>query len=131
MTVGQFSRRTGMSPKVIRELEGRGLIRTAGRSDGNYRLFNENSLQCARTIAELRRLGFTLTQIEQLYGRCRAGSGQPVEVQFNQTLEDVRSRLTAQVADLQEKISRIDAMRGVAPDRLGTASWLEDPCLSS
>jgi DNA-binding transcriptional MerR regulator len=35
MTVGQLAARTGLTIKAIRDLEGRGLIYTAGRSRAN------------------------------------------------------------------------------------------------
>lgn len=40
MTIGELAERTGVSRKTIRDLEGRGLIYTAGRSQANYRLFD-------------------------------------------------------------------------------------------
>ena len=48
MTVGELSRRTGLSIKAIRQYEALGLIYSAGRSDGNYRLFDESALWCAQ-----------------------------------------------------------------------------------
>jgi MerR family transcriptional regulator, copper efflux regulator len=45
MTVGQLSRRTGLSVKAIRHYEALGLIYSAGRSEGNYRLFDESALR--------------------------------------------------------------------------------------
>jgi DNA-binding transcriptional MerR regulator len=66
MTVGELSRRTGVSLKTIREYEARRLIYSAGRSDRNYRLFDDTAPWCARVIDELRSLGLTLKEIEQL-----------------------------------------------------------------
>jgi MerR family copper efflux transcriptional regulator len=68
MTVGQLARRTGLSHKAIRELEDRGLIYSAGRSEANYRLFDDTALWCVGAIGELRSLGLTLAEIEQLHG---------------------------------------------------------------
>src|SRR5215212_1751968 len=66
MTVGGLSRRTGLSIKAIRQYEGLGLIYSAGRSDGNYRLFDESALWCAQVIETLRSLGLTIREIDQL-----------------------------------------------------------------
>jgi len=44
MMVCELTRRTGVSPKAIREFEGLGLIYTAGRSEANYRLFDESAI---------------------------------------------------------------------------------------
>jgi MerR family transcriptional regulator, copper efflux regulator len=68
MTVGQLAARTGLSIKSIRELEGRDLIYTVGRSPANYRLFDESALWCAQVIGNLRSLGLTIKEIEQLAG---------------------------------------------------------------
>lgn len=130
MTVGQLSRRTGLSRKAIRELEGRRLIYTVGRSESNYRLFDESALWCVRTIGELRGLGLTLAQIEQLHDRYRADPEQPIEVRFNQVLDDVRARLTARIGELEATIARIDAFRSSTPRHFaGTDGSPGDPCL--
>jgi MerR family regulatory protein len=50
MTVGELARRTGLSHKAIRELEGRGLIYSAGRSESNYRLFDQTALWCVGAV---------------------------------------------------------------------------------
>jgi len=42
MTIGDLSRRTGVPVKTLRKYEDMGLICTAGRSPGNYRLFDED-----------------------------------------------------------------------------------------
>lgn len=61
ITVGSLARRTGMSRKTIRELEGLGLIYSAGRSEANYRLFDEQpALWCVSTVRDLRSLGLEL-----------------------------------------------------------------------
>jgi MerR family transcriptional regulator, copper efflux regulator len=43
MTVGELARRTGLSIKAIRRYEDLGLIYSAGRSEGGYRLFDESA----------------------------------------------------------------------------------------
>lgn len=50
MTIGELSRRTGMSLRALRRYEGMGLIYTAGRSAGNYRLFDESALWCVEVV---------------------------------------------------------------------------------
>ena len=131
MTVGQLSRRTGLSRKAIRELEGRGLIYTVGRSDSNYRLFDESALWCARAIGELRGLGLTLAQIEELHEQYRADPEQPLEARFNQTLDSVRARLIERISELQATIARIDAFRSSSAGPLAEPNrWYDDPCLA-
>jgi DNA-binding transcriptional MerR regulator len=66
MTVGQLAGRTGLSVKAIRRYEALGLIYSAGRSEGNYRLFDESALWCAQVVSTLRSLGLTIKQIDEL-----------------------------------------------------------------
>ncbi|MDE3132903.1 MAG: MerR family transcriptional regulator [Acidobacteriota bacterium] len=129
MTVGELARRSGLSPKVIRELEGRGLIYTVGRSDGNYRLFDESALWCTRTITELRGLGLTLVEIERLHDQYRAGGEQPLEALFNQLLDQARARLLARVEELTATVARIDGLRGSIPGHFVSELAANDPCL--
>jgi DNA-binding transcriptional MerR regulator len=68
MTVGELSRRSGLSNRSIREYERLGLIYSAGRSEGNYRLFDEIALWCAVAVERLRALGLTLAEIQELAG---------------------------------------------------------------
>lgn len=44
MTVGELSRRTGVTVKALRRYEGMGLIYTLGRSATGYRLFDQTAL---------------------------------------------------------------------------------------
>src|SRR5215211_4889253 len=66
MTVGELARRTGMSAKAIRQFEALGLIYSAGRSEANYRLFDESAIWCIQAIVSLRSLGLTIKEIQQL-----------------------------------------------------------------
>src|SRR5262245_60134599 len=66
MTIGQLARRTGVSIKVLREYDRLGLIYTLGRSESNYRLFDESALWCVQVIGTLRSLGLTLKEIREI-----------------------------------------------------------------
>jgi MerR family transcriptional regulator, copper efflux regulator len=129
MTTGELAARTGLSHKQIRELEGRGLIYSVGRSDGNYRLFDESALWCVRTIVELRELGLTLTEIERLRDHHRPGSELPLEQLFRAILNTVRARLVDQIEDLNATVARIDAFRASIPGHFAVNGIPADPCL--
>jgi MerR family copper efflux transcriptional regulator len=66
MTIGELAGRTGLTIRAIRRYEELGLVYSAGRSEGNYRLYDESALWCADVIARLRSLGLTVREIEQL-----------------------------------------------------------------
>ena len=111
MTVGELADRTGVSRKLIRELEGRGLIYTAGRSESNYRLFGEEALWCVQTVSELRLLGLTLAEIEQFGNAYQTHPDTPVGPRLAALLEQARRRAVEQLADLEQLLVRIDAFR--------------------
>jgi MerR family copper efflux transcriptional regulator len=130
MTVGELAARTGLSHKQVRELEGRGLIYSVGRSDGNYRLFDGAALWCVRTIVELRELGLTLTEIERLRDHHRSGSDQPLEQLFRAIVNAVRARLVDQIEDLKATVARIDAFQASVPGHFAVDGILDDPCVA-
>lgn len=66
MTIGELSRRSGVSIKALREYERLGLLYTLGRSVSNYRLFDESALWCLQVVQTLRSLGLTLEEIQEI-----------------------------------------------------------------
>jgi DNA-binding transcriptional MerR regulator len=53
-TIGEASRRTGWSPRMLRYLEDEGLV-VPGRTQAGYRRYGIRELNQLRTLAELRR----------------------------------------------------------------------------
>lgn len=132
MTVGQLARRTGLSHKAVRELEDRGLIYSAGRSEANYRLFDDSALWCVGAIGELRSLGLTLAEIEQLHGLHLEDPDRRIGPQLAQLLDRSQERISARIQALQLALERIDTFRTANPGLLdGTANpdpAAGDPC---
>lgn len=118
MTVGQLAARTGLSIKAIRELEGRGLIYTAGRSPANYRLFDESALRCARVICNLRSLGLTIKEIDRLGHIYLNEPDQPIGPRLAALLERAERRIDERVDELEQVRERIRAYRAAHPDPL-------------
>jgi MerR family transcriptional regulator, copper efflux regulator len=111
MTVGVLSRRTGLSIKAIREYEALGLIYSAGRSEGNYRLFDETALWCARVIGEMRSVGLTIKEIKQLADAYLAHPDEPIGPKIAGALERAELRIDAQLEELEAVRGRIAAYR--------------------
>lgn len=118
MTVGQLAARTGLSIKAIRELEGRGLIYTAGRSPANYRLFDESALWCARVVGNLRSLGLTIKEIEQLAAIYLDRPDEPIGPRLAALLDQAERRIEGRIRELEEVRDRIRAFRAQRPDGL-------------
>lgn len=66
MNIGQASKASGVSAKMIRYYEGVGLIRPADRTQSNYRDFSERDLHDLRFIRRARTLGFSTGEIGRL-----------------------------------------------------------------
>ncbi len=111
MTVGELARRTGLSHKAIRELEGRGLIYSAGRSESNYRLFDQTALWCVGAVGEMRSLGLTLAEIEHLHDSYLNDPDRPPSAEFARLLDCAEQRIHAQIAAHQQTLGRIEAFR--------------------
>jgi DNA-binding transcriptional MerR regulator len=108
MTIGALSRRTGVPVKALREYEDLGLIYTAGRSAGNYRLFGEEALWCVGVIGTLRGLGLTLSEIGDLAADYLARADEPIGPRLAQVLQAVRARTENRIGELRELLRRID-----------------------
>ena len=108
MTIGSLSRRTGVPVKTLRTYEDMGLIYTVGRSPGNYRLFGEDALWCVRVVTGLRGLGLTLDEICRVAATYLQDTGEPAGPRLATLLQAVRARTEQHIAELQERLQRID-----------------------
>jgi MerR family copper efflux transcriptional regulator len=93
ITVGELAGRTGMSAKAIREFEGLGLIYSAGRSEANYRLFDESAIWCVQVIDNLRALGLTIKQIQQLAAVYLDRPHEPIGPRLAELLDQAEQRI--------------------------------------
>jgi len=66
LSIGQFSKQSGLTPKALRLYEKAGLIRSRTRGDNNYRYFGKDQLDLARRIKSFKTLGFSLSEIGSL-----------------------------------------------------------------
>jgi MerR family copper efflux transcriptional regulator len=111
MTVGELARRTGMSAKAIRQFEGLGLIYSAGRSEANYRLFDESAIWCVQVIGNLRSLGLTIKAIQQLAAVYLDRPGEPIGPRLAELLDRAEQRIEQRRAELDLIQRRIHEFR--------------------
>ena len=116
---------TGLTPRAIRYYEELGLLAPAGRSEGAYRLYDTEDLDRLRFIRGLRDdAGFSLAEIRQLLEdeaartrnreRFRATTD---ERERRRILVEAIATVDRQVATLQAKIGRLEAMVTEAQER--------------
>lgn len=101
MNIGQASKASGVSAKMIRYYESVGLIRPAARRDSGYRDLDERDLNDLRFIKRGRTLGFSMEEITKLLTLWRDQARPSREV------KDIAER---HVADLQARIAEMQAM---------------------
>lgn len=107
MTIGELSRRTGVSVKVLRRYDGHGLLYSAGRSPANYRLFDESALWCVEVVTGLRNLGLTVAEIRELARVYLDTPDERIGPHVAARLTAVKGRIEARMAELEALRERI------------------------
>lgn len=102
MTIGQAAAATGVSAKMIRHYEALHLLPEVPRTDAGYRQYDERTLHTLRFIRRARDLGFGLDEIERLLTLWADGGRASAEV---------KALATRHMADLDQRIARMAAMR--------------------
>lgn len=94
MTSGEIAKKTGLSQKAIRLYDEKGLLKPAEYSEGNYRLYDKESLLVLEKIIALKQVGFSLEEIRE---------------NLNQGNEaDVCESLNQQIQILEEKKHQLE-----------------------
>lgn len=129
MTVGELSRRTGVTVKALREYTDLGLIYTLGRSPANYRLYDTDALWCVQFIGDLRGLGLTVTEIRELTNSSAGSATQPVGSHLATFLHRSRERLRERIATQEQILDRIEQFEEEHQDHLARNDlcWAGDP----
>jgi len=107
MNIGQASKASGVSQRMIRHYEKIGLIPTPLRRDSGYRDYADADVHRLRFIANARDLGFPIAEIETLLAlwsdRQRSSS-------------EVKELAEARAAELGQKARALEAMRATLLD---------------
>jgi MerR family copper efflux transcriptional regulator len=101
MNIGEASKRSGVSAKMIRYYDSIGLVRSAARSGSNYREYDERTLNELRFVKRARALGFSVEEIVQLLSLWRDRS---------RPSRQVKSIASKHVADLDARAAELKAM---------------------
>lgn len=101
MNIGQASKATGVSTKMIRYYEQIGLISAALRTASSYRTYGESDIHTLQFVRRARDLGFSVEQIRELLALWRDRS---------RASSDVKAVALEHVVELERKIAAIQEM---------------------
>jgi DNA-binding transcriptional MerR regulator len=125
LRIQQVAAEVGLTTRSIRYYEELGLLKPAARSEGSYRLYDEDDVERLRFIKGLRDdAGFSLAEIGQLLedevarARNRERFRSTTDTDERKAiLHDAFARVDRQIASLRDKIERLGAMVAEAEGR--------------
>ncbi|MEU7165639.1 MerR family transcriptional regulator [Streptomyces morookaense] len=109
MRIGELSRRTGVSPRLLRYYEQQGLL-VADRDASGYRRYGAGAVETVRRIRELLAAGLNTGDIGEVLPCAHGGPGLVSCDVTVRVLEGQLARLDAEMAELRrrrEALSRI------------------------
>lgn len=106
MNIGEASKATDISVKMLRYYEEIGLARPALRADSGYRVYSDKNVATLRFVRRARDLGFQVKQIAALLDLWQDGSRASADVKalalgHVRALEQRRRELDEMIATLQ------------------------------
>ena len=101
MNIGEASKLTGVTTKMIRYYDDIGLVRSASRSGSNYREYDDRSINELRFVKRARNLGFSIEEITQLLSLWR---------DRGRSSRQVKTIASTHVAELDARAAELKAM---------------------
>jgi len=109
-TIGGLARAAGVPTSTVRYYERRELLRSEGRSRGNYRLYGPGALERLRFVRSAQAAGFTLSDITLLL-RFRDGDPAPCR--------EVQGLITKRLTRVAEQIKQLKGVETMLQRWLG------------
>ncbi|MBB6733207.1 MerR family transcriptional regulator [Cohnella zeiphila] len=127
MTIGDFSRLSGLSVKTLRYYDERGLFKPASIDEqSGYRYYAAEQLLSVKRIAALKDQGFTLEQIKALL----AESARPEQVKIS--LSGKRSELLRTIREARKQLQGIESrLSRLEDDEAETGDAWAEPVVRS
>ena len=118
MNIGEAASASGVSTKTIRYYEAAGLIATANRSAGAYRIYTQADVFILRFIKRARDLGFSIERIRRLLDLWQDKS---------RASRDVKRLALDHVAEIRSKIAAMTSMHDAVQELADACDGDERP----
>jgi MerR family gold-responsive transcriptional activator of gol and ges genes len=118
MTIGEASRASGVSAKMIRYYESVGLIRSATRTGANYRAFSDRDVRELQFVRRARDLGFGVDEIGRLLSLWR---------DRDRPSREVKAIAEGHLAALEARIAEMRAMADTLRELAGCCAGDDRP----
>jgi Cu(I)-responsive transcriptional regulator len=102
LKIGDVARLSGVGIETIRYYEKEGLLAAPARRPSGYRQYDDAAVQRLQFIRQSKQLGFSLSEIRELLR---------LWFDANSRCVHVRALAEARLADINQKIDELDAMR--------------------
>ncbi|OZG27322.1 MerR family transcriptional regulator [Williamsia sp. 1138] len=122
MLIGELSRRTGVSARMLRHYDSLGLVRPTDRSDGGYREYSNDDILRIFRVESLRSLGLSLREVQ----RALDDPDFTPTALVGELIDQTRERL-AREQELLERLQQVnDTDPGTWSDVLGLIELVRD-----
>ncbi|MEX2263362.1 MAG: MerR family DNA-binding protein [Bryobacteraceae bacterium] len=104
LKIGEVAKRGGVNLQTIRYYERERLLPKPPRLSSGYRMFPADAVHRVRFIKRAQELGFSLAEIRELLS---------IQIDPKKECSDVQRLAKAKIADIDEKIRTLEAMKRV------------------
>jgi DNA-binding transcriptional MerR regulator len=101
LRIGDVARSAGVNVQTLRYYERRGLVVAGFRRHSGQREYDEAAVKRVKVIKAAQRLGFSLTEIQEMFDLSA----------HRRTTGELHARAKAKVAEIDERIATLQAMR--------------------
>ncbi|MEG3437287.1 MerR family DNA-binding protein [Pannus brasiliensis CCIBt3594] len=116
LKIGRLSIESGVPIKTIRYYEELGLIRSDGRTEGQFRLFRPDTVNRLLFIKRLQTLGLSLQQIRDCLS---------VHERGELPCEEIKEKLEGQIREIDRQVEQLLLLRQQLTETFG--EWEEKP----
>lgn len=100
--IGSVSKESGLPIKTIRYYDDLGLLKTFGRTESNYRLFNSNVFSRLRFIKRAQALGLSLLEIKEFL---------EVHDQGDLPCDHIKVKLEGKLSQIEQQIQQLQILK--------------------